>query len=179
MGACVGASIELACREKGLRYIPRHEVLSRNGKAMRLPLSQFSPRKALVPDELFGIDYNGAYRFFACEWDRNTEPLTRKANDQIDFAKKLACYVEVMRNRTYKDEWGIPGMMVLIVTTNHTRAESILAQVQGLDQRIAERFALKVVPQFATPWRMPSILTDILDPWVTVAGKFDITKSAP
>ena len=177
MGACVGASIELACKAKGLGLIARHDILARNDKSMELPLSKFSGRKALVPDELFGIDYAGSYRFFACEWDRGTEPIRRKALDQTDFGKKIGAYLEVMRNRTYKEVWGTPNLMALIVTTNATRMKSLMEEVNALDPKLAQRFLFKTLDSFASPWRIPPLLTDILDPWETVQNPFDI--SAP
>lgn len=176
MGACVGASIQLACKAKGITYIPRHDILSRHDKVMELPLSHTAPQKSLVPDELFGLDYGGSYRFFACEWDRGTEPIRRKALDQTDFGKKIACYLEVMRARTFKEVWGTPNLMTLIVTTNETRAKSLREEVQVLDPKLAQRFLFKVVDNFASPWRMPPVLIDILEPWTRADGTtFDIT----
>ncbi len=179
MGACVGASIELACRKKGLRYISRHEVLSKKGRPMELPLSQFAPQKTLVPDDLFGINYGGAYRRFAVEIDRNTESIERRKIDQNTFGKKLACYLDAMRRQTYKDIWGIPGMMVLIITTNEAHMQNMMAYLTTLDLKLAERFLFKTLSTFGANWRVPPILTDILDPWHSVVGTFDITKSAP
>jgi len=174
MGSCVAASIELACGEKGLRYIPRHEILSRKNKHMKLPLSG---SKYLVPDEIFGLAYpDGSFRFFACEWDRGTEPLKRTSTDQTDFGKKLDAYIEVMRNQTYRDEWGIPTMMVIVATVSEVRAKSMMEAVKEKDERFSKRFLFKVFPTFATPWAMPPIFKDILEPWLRPDGLFDITS---
>lgn len=172
MGACVGASIELACKTLGLKYVSRHDVLNRKGNAMKLPLAH----NWLVPDEVFGIGYGDSHRFFAVEIDRATEPIHRKSLEQTDFGKKLVAYLEVMRNRTYKEEWDIPGMVVLTVTTNETRAKSLMEEVRKLDPVLSKRYLFKVVEHFGTPWRIPPVLSDILEPWDSAHGKFDLTK---
>lgn len=174
MGACVSASIEVACRENGIRYIPRHEVLSRKGNEMSLPLSPLSGQSALVPDDVFGLDYGGAYRFFAVEIDRNTESIERKNLAQSSFGKKVQAYADVLQNRTYKDVWGIPNMMVLTVTTSATHMKKILTYVAK--NPFPERFLFKAKPDFGTNWRVPDIMTDLLtEPWNTTKGAFDIS----
>ena len=174
MGACVGASIELACTDIG--YIPRHDVLKKRGKQMELPLSKLAPQKYLVPDDLFGFDYGGAYRFFAVEIDRNTESISRKNLEQNTFGKKLASYIDVMKNRTFTSEWGIPNLMVLTITTNETHMRGIMEHIKTLDQKFGERFLFKALPNFGANWRVPMLL-DMFEPWVQVGSStFDIFK---
>lgn len=174
MSACVGASIELAC--KSIRYISRHDILSRKGSPMALPLAMPNQR-ALVPDDLIGFDYGGHYRFLAVEIDRNTESTERKDKSQNSFSKKLAAYLEVMRNRTYKDIWGIPNLMVLTVTTNVTHMHNLMKHVHQLDPKLSERFIFKALPTFGAHWRVPPVLKDILDPWHQPNDRmFDLTK---
>jgi len=170
MGACVGASLELTLKEK---YISRHAILSKHDKPMELPLSNFSDRKALVPDELMGVNYGGSYRFFAIEIDRNTESIERKKAGQNTFAKKLENYLDVMRNRTYKDVWGIPNLMVMTVTTNVTHMKNIMAHLKQLDPKLAERFIFRALPNFGANWTIPPVLD--MSQWEGTTP-FDITK---
>lgn len=170
MGACVMASIELACRVKGLRFIPRHEILEREGNPIALPLSPSAPRKTLVPDELFGIDYGGAYRFFAVEIDRNTESLERRKIGQNTFGRKLQCYVDAMKHRRYKEHWGIPNLMVITVTVNHTHMQGMMDYMKKLDSHLAERFLFKTLPHFGSNWRIPPVMEDMLEPWQRPVG---------
>lgn len=179
MSACVGASIELACKTKGFRYIPRHEVLSKKGKKMELPLSQFASQKSLVPDDLFGIGYGGSYRFFAVEIDRNTESVERRKIGHNTFGKKLASYLDAIRGRAYWEVWGIPSLMVLIVTTNATHMKNMMAHLQTLDPTLSERFLFKALPTFGSNWRVPkTVFADMLGTWERADGSvFDIDKA--
>lgn len=173
MGACVGASIELGLKDRGLTYLSRSDVLYKNGNQMQLPIKD----SFLEPDDLFGIQYeNGSKRRFAVEIDRNTEPIEPRKNKTASIDKKFAAYCEVMAHRTYHDVWGIPGMMVLIVTTNASRMKTMIERLKG--NEFADRFLFKCYPDFGHHWRVPkTILTDILEPWQTVDKSFDITKS--
>ncbi|MBK7469684.1 MAG: hypothetical protein IPI73_02620 [Betaproteobacteria bacterium] len=180
MSACVGASIELGCKAKGLTYIPRHDVLSKKGEQMELPLSQFAAQKSLVPDDLFGFECKGSYRFFAVEIDRNTESIERRKIDQNTFGKKLVCYIDAMKSRDYKEVWGIPNMLALTVTTNATHMQNMMAYFTKSRPKVIGEIFIQSAPTFGSNWRVPPILTDILEPWQRADGTtFDITKSAP
>lgn len=188
MGACVGASIEMAAKKQGIRYIPRAEIFShpRAGKAvqaknpMAIPLSILSASKSLIPDDLFGLEYpEGGYRFFAVEIDRNTESIERKNLDYNAFGKKITGYLELLRTKSFSDWWGIPNLTVLTVTTNATHAQNLMEHVrkQG-EPRYADRFAFATEPTFGVNWRVPkTVLSNLLtDPWNTVNGPKDISK---
>lgn len=187
MGACVGASIELGCKERGLRYIPREEILthpkcpketreSRN--PMALPMS--GDRNALVPDDLFGIEYpDVGFRFFAVEIDRNTESIERVKLDHNSFGRKIAAYLEVLRTKRCRSWWGIPNLSILTVTTNTTHAANILDFIRRHDARdFQDRFLFAVETRFGANWRVPKeLLTHLLEhPWLTVSGEKLISK---
>lgn len=187
MGACVGASLELACTKRKLRYIPREEILThpkcpqaaREAKnPMALPLSG---NRSLIPDDLFGIEYPGVgFRFFAVEIDRNTESIERKSLEYNTIGKKVANYLEALSTKAYQRWWGIPNLSVLIATTNATHAGNILDYInrQDADPRHKERFALTAIPDFGVNWRVPKeVLYQLLkEPWRTVSGFKDISR---
>jgi len=175
MGACVGASIELACNARDIEYIARHQILSRNGNQLALPLSRFAAQKSLVPDELFGIRFGDTVRFFAVEIDRNSESIGRRRIAQNTFGKKLINYLDAMRNRAYKEEWGIPNMMVLTVTTNVTHMQNMMAYLQKLDLKLSERFLFKALLSFGSNWRVPPVLK-MLEPWKQANGTLAISN---
>jgi hypothetical protein len=80
--------------------------------------------------------------------------------------------------RTFKDVWGIPNMMVLTITTNATHMKNMMAYLQKLDPTLSERFLFKALPTFGSNWRVPPVLTDILEPWQRADGSvFDIDKA--
>ena len=186
MGACVAASLELAAPTKGLRYIPREEILAhdkcpeqtkqgKNPMAIRLPGLE---SRLLIPDDLFGIEYVGVgFRFFAVEIDRNTESIGRKNLDSSTFGRKIAGYLAVLRCRLYKEFWGLPNLSVLTVTTNATHAHNILGYLQRQNEpSYAERFGFAFEPSLGANWRVPKgPLSNLLDePWMTSAGAKDI-----
>lgn len=161
MSACVGASIELACRN--LRYIPRAEVLTRKGNPMELPLSRRVEKGRLVPDDLFGLKWDNTVRFFAVEIDRNTESIARRKPGSITFKEKLLCYIDAIRNQVYHEQWGIRNLSVLTVTTNGAHARGLERCVQTLDPTLAHRFHFKTLPELGPNWRVPPIVTGLLE----------------
>ena len=168
MSACVGASIELACRN--IRYIPRAEVLERKGNRMELPLSSRAARDRLIPDDLFGLKWDNTVRFFAVEIDRNTESIARRKRGSTTFSEKLLCYIDAIRNQVYHDQWGVRNLSVLTVTTNEGHARNLEGYVKTLDPTLAHRFHFKTVLEFGPNWRVPPILTDLLEGLTGPAG---------
>jgi len=187
MGACVGASLELGARARGLRYIGREEILSHPKGAraraalnpLAIPLPGVGESRLLVPDDLFGFEYPGAgYRFFAVEIDRNTESIERKGLGQTAFGRKLAGYVQLLHSQSYRDWWGIPNLSVLTVTTNAVHARNMIAHVgKQKEPAHAGRFAFACAPDFGADWRVPKAMLNLLDsPWRTATGEWDIGK---
>jgi hypothetical protein len=187
MGACVAASLELAARSQGLRYISREEILShpkgpRAREAMNpmaIPLPRLGEGRLLVPDDLFGFEYPGAgYRFFAVEIDRNTESIERRNLGQNAFGRKIAGYLQLLRAQAYRDWWGIPNLNILTVTTNEIHARNMIAYLaKQKDPVLAGRFAFACAPDFGANWRVPRSVLDLLDrPWLTATGERDIGR---
>lgn len=190
MGSCVSSSIEVAARERGLRYLIKPDIFThascpdRTREAanpLAMPLSSFSGAKTIVPDDLFGIEYPGTkptYRFFAVEIDRNTESIERRRLDQTAYSRKLHAYMEVMKSRAYRDHWGVPNLMVLTVTTNVTHMENMLAYLKKVGEpNLASRFLFKGKPEFGSSWRISPVMRDLLsEPWQSTEGEFSIDK---
>jgi hypothetical protein len=185
MAACSAASLELTAQKAGLRYIPREEILThekcpaqtrlaKNPMAITLPGVD---RHALIPDDLFGIEYPGVgFRFFAVEIDRNTESIERKNLDANTFGRKITGYLALLRNRLYRSHWGLPNLSVLTITTNATHARNILNFIDRQNEpKYAERFAFAFEPSFSANWRVPKTVLNLLnEPWITVGGTRDI-----
>lgn len=108
MTACVGASIELAAREGGVRYLTKEDIFSHRScpastRSASNPLAVAANGKTFVPDDLFGFAYPGPrYRFFAVEIDRSTESIERRNVAQTAYGRKLEAYLTIMRDRTYR-----------------------------------------------------------------------------
>ncbi len=174
MQACVCASFELAAPSKGLRYIAREEILTRATcpattrdalNPMAIPITGMKGT-VLIPDDLFGLEYPGAgFRFFAVEIDRNTESIERKNIRQSAFATKIAGYLDILRNQTYRTHWGVPNLHILTVTTNATHARTILRLIEKLGEPdFAGHFAFACEPCFGANWRVPKmVLSKLLE----------------
>ncbi len=183
MQACVAASLELCCARRGLRYIPHGEILARAAcpardatDPMAIPVD--TGRKALIPDDLFGLEYPGVgFRFFALEIDRHTESIERTSLGQSAFAAKVAGYAAILRNQSFRTHWGIPNLHVLTVTTNAAHALNIVEHVRKhVDPAYADRFVVACEPMFGVDWRVPRKLLSALisEAWRTPIGVRDI-----
>ena len=148
------ASIELGVRQDhGLRFISWQEIIGKApGSASKLdnpfaiPVSishTFSRTGAMqradikiVPDGLFGLEYarDGlkAYRFFALETDRNTQPVARSDLHQSSYLRKILAYRQISTQDTHKSHLGLPNLFVLTVTTNESHMANIMSLVKEL-----------------------------------------------
>lgn len=182
MAACVSSSIELTCRKAGIRYIHRHEIFSHERCPERTrrasnPLSIPASGTCLIPDDLFGLDYGGKYRFFAVEIDRNTESIERRSLVQSAFARKIKGYLDILESRAFREVWGVPALLVLVVTTNATHMANIVRHVRDTGSPHAEKFLFQAKPEFGINWKIPSVLNGLLTgPWMRTGTEFDISK---
>lgn len=185
--ACeIVANIEAFCnKSKELRFILWQEILnyelfperSRDKQhPMDLPTSysfafkggKQEGSKAVLPDAVFGIDYgNKQYKFFALEADRGTEPMERPNLNQTSWLRKFLQYRNVIEEKTYKSEWGIPNLLILNVTSKPDQYERIrrkLAELQGK----ASYHLFKYLPDAGGPEKEGSTLDYLLKPWERV-----------
>ncbi len=183
MGACVGASLEIAAKRAGVRYVSREEILTHqkagacrdSDSPMSVPLRGLD-RKTLTPDDLFGLAYPSEggrekFRFMAVEIDRNTESIERKNLAQTSYGSKVGGYVQVIETKRYQSWWGIPNLSVLTVTTNGTHASNLIEYV-GKHGDFLDAFAFATAPAFGANWRVPKqLLIELFEePWITPVG---------
>ncbi len=164
------ASVDLALRARpDLRLIGWPEILGRAPEATRsspAPLRLPLPSGCfLVPDGLFGIEYDTAsaktYRFFALEADRGTMPVARSDPGQTSYLGKLAAYRTAIERGAHKTHWGIPNLLVLTLTNRGTRMAEMLRQLGGGDGTSAA-FLFKAVPGAELRRPTPRLL---VEPW--------------
>ena len=90
----------------------------------------------IVPDGLFGLEYtregSKAYRFFALEADRNTQPVTRSDLQQTSYLRKILAYRQLSIQGIHKSHLGLPNLLVLTVTTNEAHMTHIMSLVRDL-----------------------------------------------
>lgn len=139
MVACVTASIELSCLSRtDIRYIPQNAILSRANTELRWTMNLADPatgkvyRKDLLPDALFGLEYQtdagSRFRFFAIEADRATEPLTSGNFNRKSFERHLLQYAKYVERGGYREHLGLTApLLVLNVTSDPKRLERMRA----------------------------------------------------
>lgn len=165
------ASLELRARANPLlRFIGWSEILGRAPEATRSSIAPFRlpvPSGGyLVPDGLFGLQYQAArpsYRFFAVEADRGTMPLLRTNSRQSSLIGKIEGYRAAYAAGQHRTNWGVPNLLVLVVTTEEARARSLLAACTSTGPAVLCRSVL--IQDLKVP--CPTLLTE---PWDRVAG---------
>jgi hypothetical protein len=177
------ASIELGIKANPkLRFIPWSEIKARMPEKTRgskllhcLPVhithrfkgETHHSDKALMPDAVFGIEYEGKARFFALECDRDNEPLQRTNLNQTSYLRKLLQYRQVFKDRTYSTHWGLPNLLVLNLTTNDLHMRKIMALAEELFDGGSTFLLFKTMPSlgdFAKP--EPPTGRLLTEPWL-------------
>lgn len=184
MASAITASMELAVRKAGFKYLSQAEIFGHHKCPPQLteadtPLALPHRDGVIVPDQLFGVDYGGRYRFFVLEADRKTETVVSTKASAKAFARKLEAYVDVLSRQTYREVWGIPTLNVLTVTTSEAHMRTMIAALEDLvEPKMAARFLFKAKPQFGKYWTVPPVMDDLFtEPWHRVGDPLDISLS--
>ena len=162
MTACITSSIDIAARHAGATYIPGHLVLERSGATLG---TEFLGRK-LIPDQLFGLDYGGRYRFFCVEADRGTEPKTASSGRK-SYRAMVEQYQAFIGGKLYKEHYGLTaGLLLLAVFSSPTNEQRFLETVAEVMGRRSAYVLTRTIPDFHVCFRPPPVLTDLFDgPW--------------
>jgi hypothetical protein len=134
------ASLEIGTRQHpGIRYIAWPEILAKAPAAIRDSSAPFRfplGSGAVVPDALFGIEYDDrfikTYRFFAVEADRGTMPVVRSDDRQTSYLTKLRTYEELLGRQVYRSHLGLPNLILLTITTSDARLADIIRRGEAL-----------------------------------------------
>lgn len=161
MTACITASIDMLAAQNSQNFIPAHKLLERAG----VPLACNISRKKLIPDQLFGLDYGGRYRFFCVEADRGTEPTTSK-HKRKSLKSSIRDYHTFIRDRLYQDFWGLRANLMLLYVFNSAAKQA--AFLQQVEREVgACRFIMaQHVPDFGYFFRPPALFRHLYEgPW--------------
>jgi len=138
MIACITASIELACRAQGLRFIPKREVLQGKNLSIEVPITFEGERYEgpLRPDSVFAIEYpDGIRTHFFLEADRETEGVNVNNLKARSYRRKLLQYRRLIGGGIYKDFLGTAeGALVLHVTTDAAHMRTIIASLMKITE---------------------------------------------
>jgi hypothetical protein len=78
----------------------------------------------------FGVRYgDGTARFFSLEAEHTNRVDTEKGLKQTSFLKKFLAIQYLMQNKLYKEAWGIPSLIHLVVAPNEARIETMKALI--------------------------------------------------
>jgi hypothetical protein len=184
MTSCLTASLELAARERGIKFLSQCDIFNHpkcpaSIRSAEHPLGLRHREGTIIPDQLCGLDYGGRYRFFAIEADRKTETIVSTRASTKAVAKKLDAYVQVLRNQTYKDVWGIPTLNIMIVTTSDAHMKTMIHVLESMaEPNEVQRFLFKSTAAFGKYWTVPPVMTDLLyEPWQRVGDSLNLGQT--
>jgi hypothetical protein len=165
-------SFEIACKQKGIPFKDQYEILG--DKPLELPChisytfgtgKTHKSDRALGPDALFAIGDT----YFALEADRGTEPIERSNLEQTSYLRKFLQYRDVLKNKTYLSEWGIPNLMVLHISNRQDRTDALSTYLAEELKGKSESQCFKAAPALASTAKAPRPLTTLLtDPYERV-----------
>ncbi|WP_271592210.1 hypothetical protein [Bradyrhizobium sp. CCBAU 65884] len=174
----VAASFEIGARE---RLIAHKQILSNpNTPATAgdfFPVAFHFKGKdyqyKLKPDiGPIGIRYpNGTYRFLVVEVDLASEPLITANRDRQAIETKIAGYVNVLEQRTFHTQFGLPNLTVLFTSTNQIRVNNIIDLCGMMAGKFANRFGAQVVPTITSGVKPSMAGYAVNQPWLQPGGK--------
>ena len=157
MTACATSSIDITAARAGVVYIPAHRILERAGASLEVPIG----RRRVIPDQLFGLDYGGRYRFFCLEADRGTEPGVSAAKRK-SWRTMLESYRRLLGDELYKRHYRLTApMALLVVLSSRTRMERFLEVVADVMGEAAYLVLAQVITGFDAGFR-PGAVADHL-----------------
>lgn len=161
------SGIDIAAARAGVRYIPAHEILAIKGAELAIPIG----RSKLIPDQLFALDYGGAYRAIALEVDRGTEPKTSPANRK-SWARSIEQYRQVIDQQLSKSHYGLnANLLVLWVFSTPSKQARFLEMLEPLPGRTAAAFLTASIPQADVSGSVGKVWTGFFEkPWSRVNG---------
>jgi hypothetical protein len=129
----VMVTIELACRERGIRLVTEHELAlphQRPPFQWRVSLNN-RLRLGVVPDRVFALEFpdtNGITQrvYFFLEADRGTMPVVRSNLSQTSFNRKLLAYEATWTQNLHRKKFGFSRFRVLTVTSSAARVKSLI-----------------------------------------------------
>jgi len=173
MASHIYASIDLACRAAGHRFVHQDEILDLAKTDLRIPVAIEGQVICLIPDRIFAIEYDVGgqkrYSAFALEADRRTEPNTRR--NRKTFEGNLLQYQDFI-DHIYRDKLGLDcGMLVLNVTTSKLHMRRMIEVAHSIarstNQPVKNYMLFRYLSQFGRAFRPPEPLPELFtDAWI-------------
>ena len=138
----VMVTIELACRERGIRLVTENEfALPDKHRPFQWRVNLSSRLKlGVLPDRVFALEFHDADNrtpqrsYFFLEADRGTMPVKRRNLSQTSFLRKLLAYSATWAQGIHRTLFGFHRFRVLTVTTSGTRLKSLVEACSELER---------------------------------------------
>jgi hypothetical protein len=161
--AALTSAVDRVAARSGLTYVPAHTILTKRKVPLGIPI----PTSTVVPDQLFALNYGGAYRTFLLEVDRGTEPITGQRHRE-SLHRKLAAYSLIFARDLHREHYGLKSPIALLFAfTYRHRAERVISDITRHWPNLAPVTLIKTIDPFdplllksttyvATPWQRGS-----------------------
>jgi hypothetical protein len=142
----VTSAIDISAARDGVRFIPSHEILALKDASLAMCVGGGK----LIPDQLFALDYGGAYRAVMLEVDRGTEPKTSAAARK-SYASSIELYHQMIEQNLHRAHYGLKATtLILWVFTRRTNEQRFLEMVGKLGGRAKDLICTQVLPDDRT-----------------------------
>jgi hypothetical protein len=130
----VMVSLELACRQTGVRLVTADELPLPEGTRRRFRWRvniSGDVKLGVIPDRVFALDFpdedgEAKRAYFFLEADRGTMPVMRKNLSQTSFYRKLLAYEATWTQRIHRTRFGFHRFRLLTVTKSVARVNSLV-----------------------------------------------------
>lgn len=162
MIACATSAMEITAAKHRIRYLAAHQILPPE----RTDLSLTIGKRRCIPDQLFALDYGGAYRVCALEVDRSTEPKTSRS-PRKSHASSIELYEKILTSACYKQHYGIrSNLLVLWVFASRRNQQRFLELVAARGGLVERSTLTQSVDGFHLTWRPPPVWAHLIErPW--------------
>ena len=126
-------AMELACRNRNdIRLLSPEDL---HLPKVREPFQwkvNIGEKCGVIPDRVFGLEFDNKRCWYFLEADRATMPITRGNLDQTSFQRKLLAYEATWTQDIHRREFGIQRFRVLTVTTSPERVQGMIEACRKL-----------------------------------------------
>lgn len=157
--ASMTATIAIEAERRGFRYLPAHEILSRNGTTLAVPIGQ----QKLIPDQFFAIDYAGRFRSFVLEVDRGTEPYASEGARK-SLRRMISCYRDLTVKDALRRHYRLKSpLLILFAFSAPERATKCLEFLEEASEAFAATCLVGVMPSGFV--RFAGMREAVMGPW--------------
>lgn len=128
-------ALEVACLNRpGIRLMSPDELkIPKMREPFQWQVDVRQGRKiGVIPDRVFGLEYDGRQCWYCLEADRGTMPITRSNSEQTSFLRKLQSYAATWHQGLHRSRFGWERFRVLTFTTGSERVRGIQQACEAL-----------------------------------------------